>query len=75
MPAIPLMNPAVKAALDALQRGDRSAWKSLFTRDTELFDDGRPRSLTEFSDEAVGHAPVLDPTSRGDKLPYSLLSQ
>ena len=55
MPAIPLMNPAVKAALDALKRGDRSAWKSLFTRDAERFDDGRPRSLTEFSDEAVGH--------------------
>jgi len=24
-------------------------------QDAELFDDGRPRSLTEFSDEAVGH--------------------
>jgi hypothetical protein len=38
-----------------LQRGDRSAWKSLFTKDAGLFDDGNPRSLTEFSDEAVGH--------------------
>lgn len=37
--------PAVTAANDAFQRGDRSAWSSLSGDDAELFDDGSPRSV------------------------------
>jgi hypothetical protein len=50
-----LPNPVVKAAIDALQAGDKSAWEALFDRNAELFDDGSPRSLTRFNDEALGH--------------------
>jgi hypothetical protein len=49
-----LTNPTVKAAIDALQRGDRSAWAALFELGAELYDDGSPRSLAEFSREALG---------------------
>jgi hypothetical protein len=50
-----LTNPTVKAAIDALQRGDRHAWSALFEADAELYDDGNPRSLGEFSRDALGH--------------------
>jgi hypothetical protein len=50
-----LTNPPVKAAIEALQKGDRNAWSALFDTDAKLFDDGSPRSLAKFTEEAVGH--------------------
>jgi hypothetical protein len=50
-----LKNPTVKAAVAALQSGDRKAWSDLFEPDAELFDDGSPRSLERFTRDAVGH--------------------
>lgn len=50
-----LNNPTVKAAIDALQRGDHAAWSALFEPGAKLYDDGKPRSLEKFSCKAVGH--------------------
>jgi len=50
-----LTNATVKAAIDALQKGDRRAWSALFEPDAKLFDDGSPRSLQTFTDDALGH--------------------
>jgi hypothetical protein len=35
-----LANPTVRAAIEALQRGDQVAWSTLFEPDAELYDDG-----------------------------------
>jgi hypothetical protein len=50
-----LTNPTVKAAIKALQQGDKASWKSLFAANAELFDDGSPRSLEGFANSALGH--------------------
>jgi hypothetical protein len=50
-----LTNATVKAAIEALQKGDRQGWWSLFEPDAKLYDDGQPRSLQEFTDDALGH--------------------
>ncbi|MGO8970760.1 MAG: hypothetical protein ACLQDQ_14470 [Myxococcaceae bacterium] len=50
-----LTHPTVKAAIDALQTGDRQAWSVLFEPGAQLYDDGRPSSLEEFNREALGH--------------------
>jgi hypothetical protein len=50
-----LTNPIVKATIEALQNGDGKAWSALFEPDAELYDDGSPRSLKEFTRDAVGH--------------------
>jgi hypothetical protein len=50
-----LTNPTVKAAIEALQKGDRNAWSALFEADAGLYDDGNPRSLPKFTEEALGH--------------------
>ena len=50
-----LTNPTVKAAIEALQSGNRSAWAALFEPDAELYDDGAPRSLKQFTRSALGH--------------------
>ena len=50
-----LKNPIVKATIDALQAGDRTSWSAQFERDAELFDDGTPRSLEQFTRDALGH--------------------
>jgi len=50
-----LTNPTAKAAIEALQSGDRKAWSSFFEPDAELYDDGSPRSLKEFTRDALGH--------------------
>jgi hypothetical protein len=57
-----LTNAIVKAAIDALQKGDRKAWAALFAADATLYDDGRPRSLEKFSREALGreHFTTID---------------
>ena len=50
-----LTNPTVKAAIEALQSGDQKAWSALFEPDAGLYDDGSPRSLKEFTRDALGH--------------------
>jgi hypothetical protein len=50
-----ITNPIARAAIDALQKGDKRAWEPLFAEGAQLFDDGHPRSLKRFSDEALGH--------------------
>jgi hypothetical protein len=37
------LNPAARAAVEALQAGDKSTWASLFEADAALYDDGSPR--------------------------------
>jgi hypothetical protein len=50
-----LTNPTVKAAIEALQKGDRHAWSAVFEPDAELYDDGSPRNFQEFTRDALGH--------------------
>ncbi|HTT38908.1 MAG TPA: hypothetical protein VMH32_14705 [Burkholderiales bacterium] len=50
-----LTNSTVKAAIEALQSGDRHAWSALLEPDAELYDDGEPRSLAAFTRDAIGH--------------------
>ena len=50
-----LTNPVIKAVIEALQNGDRKTWSALFEPDAELYDDGSPRSLKEFTRDAFGH--------------------
>jgi hypothetical protein len=50
-----LTNPTVKAAIEALQNGDRKAWSALFEPDARLYDDGAPRRLDKFTRDALGH--------------------
>ncbi len=50
-----LTNPTVRAAIHALQNGDRSAWSALFEPDAKLYDDGSPCSLEKFTHDALGH--------------------
>jgi hypothetical protein len=50
-----LTNTTVRAAIEALQKGDKQAWTSLFEPDATLYDDGSPRSLARFTQEALGH--------------------
>ncbi len=50
-----LTNPTVKAAIEALQSGKGKAWSALFEPDAELYDDGNPRSLKEFTRNSLGH--------------------
>ena len=50
-----LTNTTVRAAIEALQKGDRKVWSALFEPDAELYDDGTPRPLQKFTDDALGH--------------------
>jgi hypothetical protein len=50
-----LTNPTVRAAVDALQKGDHKAWAALFEPDATLYDDARPRNLANFTKDALGH--------------------
>jgi hypothetical protein len=50
-----LTNPTVKAAIEALQKGDRQAWAALFEAGAKLYDDGSERNLEKFTREALGH--------------------
>jgi len=50
-----LMNPTARAAIEALQKGDKEAWAALFEPSATLYDDGSPRSLRKFTEEALGH--------------------
>lgn len=48
-------NLKARAAIEAWQEGDSSAWLSHFTEDAILLDDGRPRDFKKFSTETIGH--------------------
>jgi hypothetical protein len=48
-----LTNPLVKAALEAMNLGDRGAWFDLFITDAILTDDGSPHDFTEWSDSEL----------------------
>ena len=50
-----LTNPTVRAAIEALQKGDRNAWSALFEPDARLYDDGAARNLEKFTRDALGH--------------------
>jgi hypothetical protein len=50
-----LVNPTVRAAIEALQKGDKQAWAALFEPDATLYDEGNPRSLKKFTQDALGH--------------------
>jgi len=50
-----LTNPVVRAAIGALQKGDRRAWSTLFESDAKFYDDGSPRNLETFTRDALGH--------------------
>ena len=50
-----LANPTVKAAIGALQKGDRKAWSALFEPGAKLYDDGAPRDFDKFARDALGH--------------------
>ena len=50
-----LSDPTVKAAIEALQKGDKEAWTALFEPGARLYDDGSERSLEKFTREALGH--------------------
>jgi len=50
-----LGHETVKAAIEALQDGDRARWSAQFDHGAELFDDGGPRSLARFTQDALGH--------------------
>jgi hypothetical protein len=54
-----LKEPTVKAAIVALQNGDVKGWNRLFEPDATLLDDGQPRDLKRFSNEALGHERFL----------------
>ena len=54
-----LKQPTVKAAIVALQNGDVKGWNRLFEPDATLLDDGQPRDLKRFSNEALGHERFL----------------
>lgn len=49
-----LTHPTIKAAIEALQKGDSEAWAELFEPDVELLDDGSPRSFHEFTRDVLG---------------------
>ena len=50
-----LSHETVKAAIEALQDGDRARWSAQFETGAELVDDGNARSLAQFTTDAVGH--------------------
>jgi hypothetical protein len=48
-----LTHPLVKAAVEALNAGDRAAWFALFTPNATLTDDGHNRNFTQWSDSEI----------------------
>ncbi len=50
-----LTNHTVKAAIEALQKGDKNTWSALFTPDATMLDDGHPRNLKQFTQDALSH--------------------
>lgn len=50
-----LTNKKVKAAIEALQKGDEKAWFLLFADDVVLYDDGNQMQFNNFFKKALGH--------------------
>ena len=50
-----ISNKIVKAAIEAWQQGNSELWRSFFTVDAELLDDGKSRNFNKFSTKAIGH--------------------
>lgn len=48
-----ISNPKVQAAIIAWQKGDAELWRSHFTNDAQLLDDGHLRNFEKFSTEAI----------------------
>jgi hypothetical protein len=48
-----LTNPLVRAAIEALNAGDRQAWLSLFALGAALTDDGNAREFTRWSESEL----------------------
>ncbi|MFC4211908.1 hypothetical protein ACFOWA_11985 [Pedobacter lithocola] len=49
-----LTNKKVKAAIEALQKGDGKAWFPLFAADVILYDDGNQMQFNNFFKKALG---------------------
>jgi hypothetical protein len=49
-----IINPTVRKAIDALQRGEVRIWLSLFVRNAVLYDHGNAMTATEFIEKSVG---------------------
>ncbi len=50
-----ISHPVAKAAIDALQAGDKKAWFALFAKHAEFYDDGRRIDFQAFFTQALGH--------------------
>jgi hypothetical protein len=48
-----LTDPVVKAAITAMNAGDRAGWFDLFAPDATLTDDGNPTDFREWSDSEL----------------------
>lgn len=49
-----LTNKKVRAAIEALQKGDEKAWFFLFAEDVIFYDDGNQRQFKNFFKKALG---------------------
>jgi hypothetical protein len=49
-----LIIPAVKAAVEGFQSADKPSWNRLFASKAELYDNGSPRDMRCFTQEALG---------------------
>jgi hypothetical protein len=54
-----LILPTVQAAVEAFQNVDKAAWNRLFAPKAELYDDGSPRDLKRYTEEAIGRERFL----------------
>ena len=71
-----LTNPIVRAAVTALNAGDRAAWLALFTPNAHLTDDGNSRGVVEWSDSELfgkgkGRITAIDRTEENGLLLYA----
>jgi hypothetical protein len=60
------MHPAVRAIIEAFQRGDRLAWLSNFTANARLLQNGKRRDLLRYVTTCVGndHFDAIDHVGR-----------
>jgi hypothetical protein len=50
-----LTNPTVKAAIEALQSGDKNSRAAQFEAKVQLYDDGKICALKDVTETALGH--------------------
>ncbi|MCR6488487.1 nuclear transport factor 2 family protein [Amycolatopsis sp. OK19-0408] len=64
-------DPAVRAFIDALNAGDRTAFQAALTPDATMSDDGRDRDLAEWTEKEIfssqGHLDVESAEDEGRK--------